>query len=342
MLRLHVRRFVKPALMVGALLLVSLSLLFFLHSSARKPAAVCVFSDRLDALKKSGSSIKANLVDALQADVFVVGTQPRSLSRRHIEAMLGPSLQMHIVEQPSLDEVTRKLEGVPILKSLRSTNTFHSAEVLTSFWREACINVIHAAGSYEWIVLARSDMQWLAPHPPLRLLRNDSVYVADLNHWRGVQHSHLTVPTGPLLTFATFKWTALLSGRLSRELTQRMASLRALEASDGFVAEQFSLWLAEQLHIPLGVFRGVSALVCTTGETTNTFNRDKLCPKGAHWKYTCDEKNSRDAAKDIVASGWKSTDICHNCTASLKQAAVKGKGFVFNVMRPGLYLRCPK
>jgi hypothetical protein len=85
---------------------------------------------------------------------------------------------------------------------------------------------------YERFVVTRSDFLWLAPHPPLELLREDRVWIPEGEDWEGINDRHAILDRSSL--------AAYLDG-LTPIVTAPEALLNAAP-DGGWGAEQYLRW----------------------------------------------------------------------------------------------------
>lgn len=52
---------------------------------------------------------------------------------------------------------------------------------------------------YDWIIVTRSDLLWLSPHPPLELLDNEYCWLPDGEYHNGLPDRHLVIPSRHVL-----------------------------------------------------------------------------------------------------------------------------------------------
>merc|ERR1719284_612644 len=70
------------------------------------------------------------------------------------------------------------------------------------------------AGGYDRVIISRTDLKWLFPHPPLRLLSPDFAWIPDTGEddWGGIYHRHIVLPRAAV-QHALGGWRMLTSGQ---------------------------------------------------------------------------------------------------------------------------------
>eukprot|EP00930_Biecheleria_cincta_P099484 TRINITY_DN91108_c0_g1_i1.p1 TRINITY_DN91108_c0_g1~~TRINITY_DN91108_c0_g1_i1.p1 ORF type:complete len:531 (-),score=71.58 TRINITY_DN91108_c0_g1_i1:110-1672(-) len=108
---------------------------------------------------------------------------------------------------------------------------------------------------FEWVVYSRTDMLWVAPHPPLALLDSNAMWFQETwftrhvaEEYAGLQDWHATIPRR-LVKAHLARWSLILSGKVPWK--------------PGMNPEEFLGSLIDVLGIRLGFFPAVASLqVC--------------------------------------------------------------------------------
>jgi hypothetical protein len=173
---------------------------------ANSPRVLVALFGETRATELTGDSFRANVLDALGADLALcvrAGEEPNRFHEwaEHIWTVEEPEGDF----APMYDEAAGNsdwrvlLELGPNLFG-RIESTEHpqiGAVALLHYYRWRLWQMLEREGlpaRYEWIVLSRSDFLWPVPHPDVSLLSDRRIHALDGEAWGGVCDKHFVVP----------------------------------------------------------------------------------------------------------------------------------------------------
>lgn len=237
--------------------------------------AVCIRGQLRGLEQKQAENLKAFVIDPLGADPFVVTTPYPGYSVEETEqalACLGVSQQagtlMLTTQDPTPAELKEEVRNAAPAKdfaayeeyarrdgnALSPVFSYDKAGVIYEYVdNDKCIQLISSKETffkYTYVVMARFDMRFLAPHPPLALTLANTVMVPDTGmDWEGVNDRHAMMHRAEADVYAGI-WGGLKSGQVARIVSKGFNAERLLES-----------WLKSHnvsiSHIPMP-----AALVC--------------------------------------------------------------------------------
>jgi hypothetical protein len=170
-----------------------------------KPKVLVALIGQTRATELTADSFRANLLDALGADLALcvrAGEPPNPFHEwakyvwtfeesgdwaAHYDEAAGNSDWRVLLEVGEL-----MLGGIEDEKHPQKTSVAVLYYYRRLLWRKLRRTGLDRA--YDWIVLTRSDLTWPAPHPDVRLLSDRRIYVLDGEQYGGVCDRHLVVP----------------------------------------------------------------------------------------------------------------------------------------------------
>ena len=231
----------------------------------------------------AGRSIRRHLVDAIDADLFVAGTyKPAEHKRKLWNSLVGlqpytrRNLTLMLTREQLLAAVRNMAEWTtvrdafknvrhrryrdlsiwaPVLGSRSASvlREFHDYQRVLALLRQ---HEVRRGRNYSMVVFSRLEMDWLAPHPPLHLLRAGIVWVPWMPY-PGLNDHH-AVMSRELADIYFSRWQLLLTGRVIKLM--RLAYV----VYDG--PEVFLKKLLIALRVPFGYFPLLGFLACCNQE----------------------------------------------------------------------------
>ena len=154
-------------------------------------------------------------------------------------------------------------------------------------------------GRYERVVHSRLEFVWLAPHPPLSLLRSSAVWIpSGEDYYGGVNDRHAVLDRSHAEIYMR-RWDLIVSGAVMRIEPQ----LRRGVVSNGITLQDENLVaaLARYFHLPLRRFAAAMYLGCCSANTGVDAG------KGAKKKSAC---FSRACVNRAIPSRQALLDVC--------------------------------
>ena len=259
---------------------------------AAQPSSVAVaFSGWLNVtIPADGREARRFLVEPLGADVFVAGTylesdcpsgapaeadgqcllhglrHLRPLTRVQLSPMLTfAQLSAHAHAAPAFAPVSRAFKygetfkGLSIFSPVLGNPNVSFMRELHDMHRLLALLQTHErerGAPYERVVWSRLEFRWLAPHPPLALLRPDVVWVPSGQNVNGVNDRHAVMRRDHADVYLG-RWSLLLSERLLRTID--------LPSATHVGPEQYLGLVLEAARVTAGFFPNVAHLVCCEG-----------------------------------------------------------------------------
>ena len=114
--------------------------------------------------------------------------------------------------------------------------------------------------AYTRVIRSRMELEWVGPHPPLRLMSPDYAWIPSGEDWAGLNERHAVLARAAAEVYMR-RWDMALDGRLA-------AALRAV-GNVGTVSGMNAEMLLQRVLLAHGVrvarFPAVAALVCCVG-----------------------------------------------------------------------------
>lgn len=214
--------------------------------------AVCLIG-RLRALSRTLHPLKKKLLAALQeehlVDVFVYAPSPTAPEIKRLAHLFDlPVLvravrfddEEHILEslarsQRSILKSAMRIRGNWLGSAMKellpgSRDRRSGTGLFQMFAQSQCLDMILArerrrGTAYERVVVTRTDLLWLFPHPPLALLSSEYAWVPDTSEddWGGFYDRHFVIPRS-VADVVLGGWDNLLAGRAYHIITQLVGS----------------------------------------------------------------------------------------------------------------------
>ncbi|CAE7776355.1 unnamed protein product [Symbiodinium necroappetens] len=174
--------------------------------------------------------------------------------------------------------------------------------------QQKCLEMIqkqeHQRGQpYQWVVVSRFDFRWLAPHPPLELLKADVVWIPSGSDWEGgINDRHAVIPRRHAEGYLS-SWKILTSGRARDVMLDTLGAMK-VNGFPGPNTENFLKARLQFLEVEYERFPNVAYLTCTLREKsrwTQCFGTASSNAPG--WLYK-EEMEHATRVANCVRSSW--------------------------------------
>lgn len=116
---------------------------------------------------------------------------------------------------------------------------------------------------YAQVVVSRLDFQWLAPHPPLRLLSNSEVWIPSGSDWGGgVNIRHAVLPRAQAKAYLSDAFDMIVQGTAAQTMIEAFGSQKVL----GYPGPNIESYLKARLlhrNVTIQRFPNVAYIACT-------------------------------------------------------------------------------
>mmetsp|Transcript_4708 Transcript_4708/g.14393 ORF Transcript_4708/g.14393 Transcript_4708/m.14393 type:complete len:326 (-) Transcript_4708:26-1003(-) len=257
--------------------------------SAGRGVALCL-AGQIRMLSTTHLALEQHLLSVLRPDVFVYGPRDPGAS----DESSGPDLygmRQYIVEEryevedirSHLYSETKRASRVIELEYLEVQGNWFGNQCLSPplrdnrpgsaicmyYNQQKCMDMIREheltrGQTYEYVVISRFDFRWLAPHPPLDLLRGqaDAVWIPSGSDWEGgTNDRHAVIPRRHADVYLG-AWRLITEGMAKDVMLDTLGSMKV----NGYPGPNTECFLKARLlyhNVSVERFPSVAYLTCT-------------------------------------------------------------------------------